>query len=189
MTAEYFKNQFLVALTSLAGDYFQNTLTLLIDHSESGAFGLIVNRPLDHSIWDIFPELPAGIECPVMEGGPVEQDKMFFLHGPFQPDPQTDTIVTFESSLEVAPGLYLTTSKDIVRALHDGKQPRPLMGLLGYAGWGPLQLERELGENTWLLTPSNQDILFRVPAQERAEAAAQLLGVDLNLIAPKAGHD
>jgi putative transcriptional regulator len=63
------------------------------------------------------------------------------------------------------------------------------MGLLGYAGWGPLQLERELGENTWLLTPSEQDILFRVPAPERANAAAQLLGVDLNLIAPRAGHD
>lgn len=180
MTEQSFKNQFLVALTSLSEDYFQNTLTLMIDHSDQGAFGLIVNRPLDYSIWDVFPELPAGINCPVMEGGPVEQDKMFFLHG-------GDT--RFDSTLEIGPDLALTTSRDLVAAMHKGEHPTPIMGLLGYAGWGPLQLERELTENTWLLTPSRTDILFATPVPERATAAAQLLGVDLNLIASRAGHD
>lgn len=180
MAEQSFSNQFLVALTSLAGDYFQNSLTLLIDHSEQGAFGLIINRPLEYTIWDVFPELPAGIECPVMEGGPVEQDKMFFLHGGDE---------TFESTMQLAPGLSLTTSRDFVAAMHEDKAPKPLMGLLGYAGWGALQLERELGENTWLLTPSSVKIVFEVPVEQRAAAAAKLLGIDLNLINAKAGHD
>ncbi len=177
---ESFSNQFLVALTTLSGDYFQKTLTLLIDHSEKGAFGLVVNRPLEHSIFDVFPDLPAHINCPLLEGGPVEQDKMFFLHGGEN---------VYESSLSVGPDLSLTTSRDLLDALHQGHQPTPMIGLLGYAGWGPGQLERELGENTWLLTPSDRDILFQTPMEEKAPAAAKLLGVDLNLIAPRAGHD
>ena len=177
---ENFSNQFLVALTTLSGDYFQKTLTLLIDHSDKGAFGLVINRPLEHSIFDVFPDLPAHIECPLLEGGPVEQDKMFFLHGG---DEQ------FESTLQIEPGLNITTSRDLVDALHEGKQPTPMIGLLGYAGWGPQQLEGELGDNTWLLTPSSKKILFQTPNDEKAAAAAQLLGVDLNLIASRAGHD
>ena len=180
MAEQSFRNQFLVALTSLAGDYFQNTLTLLIDHSEQGAFGLIINRPLEYTIWDVFPELPADIECPVMEGGPVEQDKMFFLHAGND---------TFESTMKIAPGLYLTTSRDFVAAMHKNEAPKPMMGLLGYAGWGALQLEHELGENTWLLTPSSNEIVFDLPVEQRASAAAKLLGVDLNLINSRAGHD
>lgn len=180
MAEQSFSNQFLVALTTLAGDYFQNTLTLLIDHSEQGAFGLVINRPLEYSIWDVFPELPGDIDCPVMEGGPVEQDKMFFLHGGND---------TYESTMKVSPDLSLTTSRDLVDAMHQGQAPTPIMGLLGYAGWGAMQLERELGENTWLLTPSSPEIIFELPATERASAAARLLGVDLNLINARAGHD
>jgi putative transcriptional regulator len=178
--SDTFSNQFLVALTSLSGDYFQKTLTLIIDHSEKGAFGLVINRPLEHTIFDVFPDLPEQIDCPLLEGGPVEQDKMFFLHGGDE---------TFESTLSVAPGLSITTSRDLVDALHKGQQPSPIVALLGYAGWGPDQLERELGENTWLLTPSNEQILFNTPIEERAAEAAKLLGVDLNLIATRAGHD
>jgi putative transcriptional regulator len=175
-----FSNQFLVALSTLSGDYFQKTLTLLIDHSDKGAFGMVVNRPLEHTIFDVFPDLPANIECPLLEGGPVEQDKMFFLHGGER---------RFESTLEVEPGLLITTSRDLVDALHEGKQPTPMIGLLGYAGWGPGQLEQEMTENTWLLTPSSKNILFRTPHEEKANAAANLLGIDLNLISSRAGHD
>lgn len=178
--SDNFSHQFLVALTTLSGDYFQKTLTLLVDHSDKGAFGLVVNRPLEHSIFDVFPDLPASIDCPLLEGGPVEQDKMFFLHGGEK---------TFESTLSVGHGLLLTTSRDLLDDLHQGEQPNPIMAFLGYAGWGPGQLEGELGENTWLLTPSNREILFDTPMEQRPKAAASLLGVDLNLIAPKAGHD
>tara|TARA_R110002110_G_scaffold282704_1_gene497050 strand:- start:245 stop:784 length:540 start_codon:yes stop_codon:yes gene_type:complete len=175
-----FKNQFLVALPTLSGDYFQNSITLIVDHNADGAFGLMINRPLDQDLRAVFPDLPGHIHCPLLEGGPVERDQIFFLH-------RGDR--NFESTYAISADLSLTTSRDLVDLLHDGDMPEPIVAILGYAGWAANQLETELGENTWLLTPANADIVFEVPAEQRASAAAKQLGVDINLIAPRAGHD
>ncbi|MFT4798603.1 MAG: putative transcriptional regulator [Candidatus Azotimanducaceae bacterium] len=178
--AQSFQNQFLIALQGLAGDYFQNSMTLLVDHNELGAFGLMVNRPLEHGLHDIFPELPKHVQCPLLEGGPVEQDKLFFLHS---------SSLTFESTFVIGADIAITTSEDLIEKLHQGDMPEPLLAILGYSGWGAAQLEEELGENIWLLTPVDPDIIFNAEPEQRASLAARQLGVDLNLIAPRAGHD
>lgn len=178
--SDQFKNQFLIALPALSGDYFQQSVTLLVDHTVEGAFGLMINRPLEQDLHAVFPDLPPQIHCPLLEGGPVERDKLFFLH-------RGDR--TFESTFAVGPDISLTTSRDLVDQLHDGDMPEPIIAILGYAGWGANQLEKELGENTWLLTPANPDIIFEVPPERRAEVAALQLGVDINLMSPRAGHD
>lgn len=175
-----FKNQFLIALNSLSSDYFEHSITLLVDHNENGAFGLMINRPLKQDITALFPDLPDNVQCPLLEGGPVEQDKLFFLHRSDQ---------TFDSTFAVSPDISLTTSGDLVDKLHRGDMPMPMLAILGYAGWGAEQLEQELGENTWLLAPASADIVFDVEIGKRATRAAAQLGVDLNLIATNPGHD
>lgn len=178
--SDYFKNQFLIALPSLSGDYFQHSMTLLVDHTKEGAFGLMINRPLEQSLHAVFPDLPPHVQCPLLEGGPVERDKLFFLH-------RGDR--TFESTFAIGDDISLTTSRDLVDQLHAGDMPEPIIAILGYAGWGANQLEKELGENTWLLTPAGADIIFEVEPAQRAAVAARQLGVDINLIATHAGHD
>ncbi|MFT5929603.1 MAG: putative transcriptional regulator, partial [Candidatus Azotimanducaceae bacterium] len=95
----------------------------------------------------------------------------------------------FESTFAVSPDISLTTSQDLVDNLHEGDMPDALVAILGYAGWGAEQLEQELGENTWLLTPASAEIIFDIEIEKRAAVAANQLGVDLNLIATNPGHD
>ncbi len=175
-----FKNQFLVALPGLAGDYFNHTVSLMIEHNADGAFGLVINQPSEYVIRDVFQDLPDDVNCPLLVGGPVEQDKIFFLHPPEQ---------QFEGTLSISPEISLTTSPDFVDALRAGSAPDDTLACLGYAGWAAAQLEQEIARNVWLLTPTNPDVVFKEKYENRPQAAAKLLGIDLHLLAPRAGHD
>jgi putative transcriptional regulator len=175
-----FRNQFLISLPVLRGDYFQDSISLLIDHNDEGAFGLIINQPLQIKISEILPELEGLFECPVLLGGPVQRDRLFFLH------PHGEQ---FEGTVEISDEISLTTTQDFIEAIKTGKAPGKTMALLGYAGWGAEQLEHELSENVWLLSPTCGRIVFDEPFKNRPAEAAKLLGVDLNLILPLAGHD
>lgn len=176
------KNHFLVALSGapLSGDYFAGSLSLLIDHNDDGTFGLMINRPVDISIGALLPDLADCTDCPVFEGGPVEQDHLFFLHSSDRCYPET---------VRVSDDICLTTSAALIDDLAHDRGPRLRMAVLGYAGWGHHQLEQELARSTWLLTPTRSDIVFTAPVAERRAMAGQLLGVDVNLISPGAGHD
>ncbi len=180
MTEQTFRNQFLVALPALKGDYFEDSLSLLVEHNDEGAFGLIVNRPLKTPLDELFPDVSGRFTCPVMEGGPVEQNRVFFLHEPG---------MEFESTLQISDDVALTTSADFIDAMKAGTAPQKTLAILGYAGWGSQQLENELAENVWLLSPASGRVLFDIPFEDRTHAAAAALGVDLNLIPPSAGHD
>ena len=83
----------------------------------------------------------------------------------------------------------MTASGDVIDALKAGQAPKKMIALLGYAGWGAEQLEHEIQQDAWLLTPTSSDVVFTEPYATRPQAAAKLLGIDLALIAPKAGHD
>ena len=75
---QYFANHFLISLSRLTGDYFHSTVTLILQHNAEGAFGLVINRPLDAELDGLIEDMPAKITSPVLEGGPVEQTRLFF---------------------------------------------------------------------------------------------------------------
>ena len=115
-----------------------------------------------------------------MAGGPVQIDHGFVLH--------RNCSSNWEASLKVTPEVTLTTSCDILRAIANGSGPRDYLIALGYAGWAAGQLEQELSENSWLTLPADSDIIFDTPPERRMDAAAALLGIDMNLISGEAGH-
>ncbi len=180
MSEQSFRGQLLIALPSLKGDYFEDSVSLLVEHNDDGAFGLVINRPLRTPIEELFPDVAGVFTCPVMEGGPVEQSRVFFLH---------DAQHSFDSTLTVSDEISLTTSADFIEAMKAGKAPPRTLAILGYAGWGSQQLENELADDVWLLTPASGLVLFDVPFEDRAHAAAAALGIDLNLMAPTSGRD
>ena len=179
------RNHFLVALPTLADPNFARSVTYLCEHSEEGAMGLVVNRPSPLTLGDIFEhmEIEVGpgtpVEQPVFMGGPVQNDRGFLLHKPPR---------RWDSTLVVTDELAVTTSRDILQAMARGEGPDQVLVALGYAGWGPGQLESELAEDAWLVTPASSEIIFDLPPEQRWEAAAALAGVDLNLITSTAGH-
>lgn len=181
---DFLKHQFLVAMPSLDDENFVQTVSLLCEHNDSGAIGLVINRPTDLKLGDMMEQMglehgALGDEAIVFWGGPVQPERGFVVHR--QPG-------GWESSLEVGQDLYITTSRDILRAIGQGEGPRDYLVVLGYAGWGAGQLESEILHNSWLNTPVDEQILFRMPARDRWQAATRLLGVDVTQLAGDAGH-
>lgn len=179
------RNHFLLSMPSLEDPNFQRTLTLVCDHSEHGAMGLIINRPLALTMseilahLDIEPSPEAVGQQPVHYGGPVEPERGFVIHEP---------VGEWEGTLHVSDRLGVTTSRDILDAIGRGEGPARFLITLGYSGWGAGQLEAELGQNAWLTCPASSDILFELPAEERMSTAAARMGIDLDLLSSDAGH-
>jgi putative transcriptional regulator len=179
------KNQLLIAMPALQDPNFARTVTYICEHGEHGAMGIVLNRPTNLRLGDILQhmEIEGGLgeagEQMVFLGGPVEEERGFVLHTHTEP---------WDSTLAVNEDISITTSRDILQAMARGGGPRRTLIALGYAGWGAGQLERELQENAWLSGPADQSILFELPAEQRWEAAARLLGVDVNLLSSEAGH-
>lgn len=178
-------NHFLLAMPTLREGIFSQSITYLCEHSAEGAMGIVINQPLELSVAEIFEHLqiradPKVSQYSVMAGGPVQIDHGFVLHR------NSDT--SWEASLKVTAEITLTTSRDILRAIAEGTGPGDHLIALGYAGWSAGQLEEELAHNSWLTLPADSDIIFSTPYQQRASAAAAMLGVDMNLISSQAGH-
>lgn len=178
-------DHFLIAMPALDDPNFERSVTLLCQHDASGAMGLVVNRPADYVLGDLFEQLgitgaPESLaQMRVLAGGPVQPERGFVLHE----DPRP-----WASTLRFGPGLAVTTSRDILESMARGEGPDPVLVALGYAGWDAGQLEHELVANSWLTAPADQAILFRTPLAERWQAAARALGVDLSRLADYAGH-
>lgn len=179
------KNQLLIAMPSLEDPNFSRTVTYICEHGEHGAMGIVLNRPTDLRLNDILQhmEIEGGLgvagEQIVYLGGPVEEERGFVLHTHTPP---------WDSTLAIDEHISITTSRDILEAMAKGDGPSQTLVALGYAGWGAGQLEREIQENAWLSCPAEQAILFDLSADERWEAAARLLGIDVNLLSGDAGH-
>lgn len=164
---------------------FDHSVALLCEHSDQGAMGLVINRPTSLRLRDMFThmELDASEhvdeEAHVYWGGPVQTERGFVLH---------NVEGEWDSTLKVSNEIWLTTSKDILVAISEGKGPERYMVTLGYAGWNGGQLENEILENSWLNTPSDSSIIFKTPPASRWSAAANLIGIDPNLLSSQAGH-
>lgn len=178
-------NHFLIAMPGLRDPNFSRTVTYLCEHSEQGAMGIVINRPMEIRLGEVLAQLEiesndrAVLDAPVYLGGPVQPERGFVLHSGDH---------CFDSTLAITPEISVTTSRDVLEAIAAGRGPEHRLIALGYAGWGGGQLEEEMGANAWLSGPADQTIIFHMPAEARWLAAAQLLGVDLNLLSGEAGH-
>jgi len=183
--SQYLNDHFLIAAPSLHDPNFSRGVTLICQHTAEGAMGLVVNRLSDYRLGDVLEQMkieatvPGVADAPVLLGGPVQQERGFVLHDPGG---------QWDSTFVVSPQISLTTSRDILVAMAQGKGPARAVVALGYAGWTEGQLESELSENAWLTVPADTEIVFRTPIPERWMAAARLMGVDLRFMTDYSGH-
>ena len=166
-------DNFLIAMPAMQDPYFANTLVYVCEHNESGAMGVIVNRPIDMDLAALFEKIDLTMEnpglagLPVYFGGPVQLDRGFVLHRP---------VGAWQSTLAVNGAVGLTSSRDILVSVGHEAQPSELIVTLGYAGWSAGQLEEELGQNAWLTVPASPQILFELPPEERLPAVPFRVG-------------
>ena len=185
MQSTSLRNQLLIAMPNLQDPNFSHTVTYICEHSEEGAMGFIINRPASIKVADVLeqmkitPDTEISNQAHIYIGGPVDEDRGFVLH-----TREHD----WKSTLDVNDELSVTTSRDILEAMAHDKGPQQSLIALGYAGWAAGQLEDEIMHNAWLSGPANKEILFDLPAEQRWEASAKLLGVDLNLLSSESGH-
>jgi putative transcriptional regulator len=182
-------NQFLIAMPGMADDTFSGAVVYLCEHSEKGALGLVINKPIDITLANLFEKVDLSLEGndlaeqPVYFGGPVQTERGFVLH-----EPQGHDAQAFSSTLQVPGGLEMTTSKDVLEAMSHGQGPRRVLVTLGYSGWSAGQLEDEIGRNGWLTVAAEPGIIFDTPVAERYDRALGLLGVDPRMLSQEAGH-
>ena len=181
----YLTGQLLIAMPSMMDPNFYRTVTYVCEHNEHGALGLVINRPLDFDLAEVFDQLSLNktddelANTPILRGGPVELERGFVIH---------DSAAEWESTTSVGDAIQVTTSQDILSAMAAGNGPKRAIVVLGYAGWGAGQLENEIVENAWLSAPGSPHIVFDTPYEQRWEEAAGLLGVDLATMSTDAGH-
>ncbi len=169
-------NQFLIAMPGMADERFARSVVYLCEHSTKGALGLVINRPTDLSLGNLFEKIdlsldrPGLSDQPVYFGGPVQTERGFVLHE------------------RTGAELEMTTSRDVLEALSQGAGPRKVMVTLGYSGWSAGQLEEEIAQNGWLTVIADPSVIFDTPVDERYERALALLGVESWMLSQEAGH-
>jgi putative transcriptional regulator len=185
-------NQFLIAMPGMA-DPFTGAVVYLCEHNEQGAVGLVINKPIDIKLRNLFEKVELSLtredlaERPVFFGGPVQTERGFVLHERIQAEGEAGS--PYNSTLVIpGGGLDMTTSKDVLEALADGSGPRKLLVTLGYSGWGAGQLEDELSRNGWLTVDADPSVIFDTPIEQRYERALSLLGIDPRMLSLEAGH-
>ncbi len=186
-SSQCLRDHFLISMPHLNDQNFSQTVTYICDHSEYGAMGIVVNRPVGITLSELCDHL--NLHCPsianqqqeIFSGGPVRNDRGYVLHKATDP-------VEWASSHCIADSIYLSTSMDAIEAAAEGRFNHDYLIALGCAGWGPGQLEQELSDNVWLSCPANSDILFSIPVGERLQAAASTLGINLDLLTAHSGH-
>lgn len=182
----YLNNQLLVAMPSLADPNFSHSVTLICEHTGRGALGIVINRPLEMKMAQVFEQLslvtedPRLRDLPVLGGGPVQRDRGFVLHRPGNRE--------WDSTLPVSETLHVTTSRDVLAAMAQGDGPAQAVIALGYAGWDAGQLEEEVLQNAWLTVPCDDALVFDLPFDQRWHAAARLVGVELSRMSHQAGR-
>lgn len=185
MSQPNYASQLLIAMPGMQDPNFETTVTLICEHTEEGALGIIINRPLDLRLGDVLAQLSLSTEdetvndAQILAGGPVGHERGFVVHGGH---------ATWEATLEVSEEIRVTFSRDILAAIAKGEGPVRSLVALGYAGWDAGQLEAEMMANAWLNVTATPDIVFDVPYEQRWQAAAQQLGIDITRLASDAGH-
>lgn len=184
-TQGYLEGHLLLAMPAMDDPRFERSVIYLCAHNADGAMGLVVNREIDQLSFDELmtqvglDEVPIERQIRIHFGGPVETGRGFVLHSP-------DYVQ--EGTMPVDDGFSLTASLDILRDIAVGKGPRRCILALGYAGWGPGQLESEIQDNGWLHAPADPALVFDGDLGGKWQQAIAGLGIDVSLLTGQAGH-
>jgi len=167
----------LIAMPGIGDPRFEHSVLFLCSHSDEGAMGLILNKPApDVQLDNLLEQLEIPVEdeesaaLPIRYGGPVEPQRGFVLH--------SEDYASSVNSLSVPPGYGMTATLDVLEDIAQGEGPDKLLIMLGYAGWGPGQLEEEIVANGWLTTDASDALIFETPDAEKWGEALATLGVD-----------
>ena len=183
-------HHFLIAMPGLDDEAFAKSVIYMCEHSDRGALGLIINKPSDIKLKNLFEkvELPLHrtdlTESPVFQGGPVQTERGFVLHESMMPGSEA----VYASTMTIPGGLEMTTSKDVLEALSTGAGPRRIFVSLGYSSWAEGQIESEISDNSWLTVEADLVLIFDTPVEERYDKALMLLGLESWMLSPDAGH-
>lgn len=181
----YFEGQILLAMPAMTDPRFERAVIYICAHNDEGAMGLVINKTLDSID---FRELLGQLDIPAADsardisvhfGGPVENQRGFVLHSSEYHHAET---------LMVTEQVGLTANIDILRALGQGEGPERSILALGYAGWGPGQLDSEFHENAWLSVPYDEGLMFEVSEGDKWERAFNSIGVDLSVLSTTSGR-
>ena len=178
---DYFTNKLLVAMPSMVDVNFNRSVVYIEEHNQDGAIGIIINKTMDLTVANLLSHLGIPIKNPsqptqqVFIGGPVSQEQGFVLH--------ENTL-----SADTNHPLNISTSKEILTKIGQGEGPEDYIVTLGYSGWEPGQLEKEIIANDWLVAPYNPDIILRTPPSMRWEQAAESIGININQLSGQTGH-
>jgi putative transcriptional regulator len=191
--ASYLDGQMLIAMPGIGDPRFDRSVIVLCVHSPDGAMGLVVNRAAEQLSFaellqrlDLLPEteqikLPPQVQAmKVQIGGPVESGRGFVLH--------TSDYHAADSTLPIDQGIGLTATLDVLRAIAAGKGPARALLALGYAGWGPGQLEREIQHNGWLHCETDETLLFDTDLDAKYDFALRKLGIEPSQLTSYSGH-
>ncbi len=176
---------FLIAMPGMGDPHFAHGVTLVCQHNEEGAVGLLVNRLSQVTLGEVLEQMDLACDQPeinmqpVLQGGPVQPERGFVLHGG---EP------SWEASYRIDEHWAITTSRDILAAVASGEGPRRIAVALGYAGWSAGQLDQEIRDNAWLTVRADDRIVFDTALEQRWDAAANLVGIDASQLAGYAGH-
>lgn len=185
-SAEFLSGRLLIAMPGIEDPRFEQALILVCSHTPELAMGITLNRPLDGvTVPDLLDRLnvKTNIDLPpqlVLAGGPVERERGFVLH--------TEDFRAPESTVPVGEGISLTATRDVLQAMGDAAQrPRRSTLALGYAGWGPGQLEREIRENVWLTCDPDEVLVFGDDYEAKWSRALAKLGITAGAISTQTG--
>lgn len=185
-TQDFLEGKMLIAMPSMTDSRFEKTVIYVCAHSQHGAMGFIINKEVEHisfsDLLDQFniPHMNSEISLPVHLGGPVDSSRGFVLH--------SDDYYREDSTLCDTNGIGLTATLDILKAIASGRGPRRSILALGYAGWGPGQLESEIRNNGWLHCPVDKDLIFNNHNGMKWQAALQTAGVNPSLLSSQMGQ-
>ncbi len=182
----FLEGKLLIAMPGMPDPRFEKSVIFMCSHSAEGAMGLIINKPIGGlSFHELVDKLGIGMtvarpDTPILFGGPVQMGRGFVLHSA---DYSGD-----ESTMLLTPGISLTATVDILRAICEGRGPEKAILALGYAGWGTGQIEDEILANGWIHCDADPQLVFETNYESRWRTAIAKLGVDISGLSAEAGR-
>ena len=176
----------LIAMPGMGDPRFERSVVFMCAHSDDGGMGLIINKPTqDVTLSQLLEQLSIQPRSDVRGaavhyGGPVEQGRGFVLHSP----DYTSAVTT----LQVCDRFSMTATLDVLEEIAAGQGPHARLLMLGYAGWGPGQLEGEIVRNGWLTCDATPDLVFNTPDMNKWEAALASIGVPALALSGEGGR-